>query len=225
MSSVSSEYKNKRFGFLPLFHNNFLYKNSVIYCLVFFTAMKHIKSVSRKQKIPNSRHILYLLFKLTVIVILFFLIAKYKALILVLLFEVLDFFKTVLRRCIPFLPIDFEFIFGITVAYYYGFIYSIIIYCLSIINRTILSSIELRHISKGIRHIPLFFFATFLHIYPFFPVAMVLLVINYLFKFLLKISTLQPLIEKTQYNIINFLAASFFFYMISVIYYYLPFLA
>jgi hypothetical protein len=187
--------------------------------------MPSIKKCFRKEKPSSSKQYVYLLLKILILFIILRIFAWFKPLILIVIFEIFDFFKTVLRRCFPFIPVDLEFIFGVTAAYYYGFVYSVVIFILSVLNRILLSSIEIRHISKAMRHIPLFFIATFFRFYPFFWVAMILLAMNYMFKFLIETLTSQPIIEKVQYNMLNFLSATILFYFISILYYYIPFLA
>ncbi len=167
----------------------------------------------------------YLFSKLALFVFLFYLFYSFKPLIIILVFELLDFFKNLLKQTIPYLPLDCVFVFGVTASYYYGFIYSVIIFFLGILNRIIMSCIEVRHISKAIRHIPIFFLVTFFISFNFFIVAMAALIINYFLKYLLKIAQGDIDIEKTQFYIVNFILATITFYFISILYFYLPFLA
>ncbi|MEM2131209.1 MAG: hypothetical protein QXR96_01670 [Candidatus Woesearchaeota archaeon] len=131
---------------------------------------------------------------------------------------------------IPYSPIDFVFLFGITASYYYGFIYGLVIFFLGTLNRIILSSFQFRHLSKGIRHIPLFYLSFIVgkgiifKNYGFFNIALILLIFNYILKFLLKIAKNDLEIEKTHFHVVNFFLSILGFYLVSIIYEYIPFL-
>lgn len=173
----------------------------------------------------SARKIIILIFKLLAIIIIVNLFSKYKPLIILAVFELLDFMKNIIKQSVPYMPIDLVFIFGITASYYYNPWFGVIIFFLGVVNRAIMSNIEFRHMSKGVRHIPLFFAASFLGAFPFFNAAFALLVLNYVLKFLLKIATYQTIFEKSHYNTVNFCMATLFFYLLSMIYFYFPFLA
>ncbi len=180
---------------------------------------------SKNKNTQKPKKYVYLLFKLLVFIILFKIVSIYKAFIIVLIFEVFDFFKTVLKQTIPYSPIDFEFIFGITVSYYYNPLFGVLIFFLSVINRTLLSCIEIRHITKSLRHVPLYFLITLFRGINFFWAAMIMLVLNYVLKYLFNFIKGDFSLSKTSFNVINFLMSTISFYLIYSIYYYFPFLA
>jgi hypothetical protein len=183
------------------------------------------KSSSERRKILGSRKITYFLFKLIIVGLLIVFLSKYKPLILVLIFEVLDFFKTVLKQTIPFTPIDLEFIFGITVSYYYSPLYGILIFFLSVVNRTLLSCIQIRHMEKSVRHVPLYFLISILTFLNFFVAAFAMLVTNYILKYFLNYLKGDMSFNKSPYNFISFFLSMTSFYLINTIYYYFPILA
>jgi hypothetical protein len=179
----------------------------------------------KKENCSKKRNYFYLFFKLAFILLLIYGVSRFKPLIIVAIFEIIDFFKNILKQAIPYIPIDFVFILGITASYYYGFTYGLIIFILGVLNRIVMSCIEARHISKAIRHIPLFLAASFLREFNFFFVAVALLIINYILKYWFKIAVHNVELDKVPYNIVNFFGGTILFYFIYILYYYLPFLA
>ncbi|MEM3374280.1 MAG: hypothetical protein QW757_02595 [Candidatus Woesearchaeota archaeon] len=170
-----------------------------------------------------------LISKIVLFIILLVIFSNFKPLIIILIFELLDFFKVIFKQFFPYIPVDFVFVFGLTASYYYGFVYGLIIFCLGIINRAILSCLELRHLTKAIRHLPIFYLSTIFRGISFFNnnffyVAFTLLCLNYLLKYGFKIARADLDFEKTPFHVINFFLAIIVFYLISMIYFYLPFL-
>jgi len=178
----------------------------------------------RKKSSKASKAII-LIFKFILILIFLNFSARFKPIFIIAAFEILDFFKNIVKQSIQYFPLDLVFIFGITGSYYYSPWVGVTVFLLGVINRAVMSSIEFRHLSKGVRHIPLFFVTQYLHGLPFFTAAMTLLVSNYVLKYILKIATYQPLFDKSHYNTVNFVLATIMFYLLSMIYYYFPFLA
>jgi hypothetical protein len=162
--------------------------------------------------------------KIAALILLVYVFFQYKPLIIIILFEILDIIKNIIKHHTPLTPIDLVFIFGIAGAYYYHFLIGLIIFVLGVVNRTIMLNIEIRHVSKGWRHILLFFIVTFMTSTPFFQVAFMMLVINYALKYILFIFQGIPF-DKVVFHIINFTLATMSFYLIHMIYYYMPFLA
>lgn len=152
---------------------------------------------------------------------------SFKPLIIIILFEILDFIKLIIKQFFPFIYLDFVFVLGITATYYYGFLYGIIIFILGIINRAIMSCLEQRHLKKIIRHIPIFYLLTIfknLNSNNFFYISFILLILNYILKYGLKIAKQELEFEKTPFHLINFILATLFFYIVSILYEYLPYL-
>ncbi len=179
------------------------------------------------EKSPQSKRIAYLAFKLLVILILFYFFMRFKPFIILLVFEITDLIKNIAKQSLPYIPIDFVFLFGMLAAYYYGFIYSVAIFVMGVINRIIMSAINFRHMSKGVRHIPLFFFCTLLknQNLNFFSTAVLLLAANYVLKYGLNIAFAKWEFDKIHYHLVNISDALFFFYLMYKLYSYFPFLA
>ena len=82
------------------------------------------------------------------------------------------------------------------------------------------------HIVKAIRHIPLFFLVAFLKgKTDFFTAAMIALTLNYVMKYIFRIAKdPETMFDSAIYLFTNYSIGALFFYLISVIYFYLPFL-
>jgi hypothetical protein len=165
-----------------------------------------------------------LLSKLLLVVAILILFIHNLPLFFVLLFEVLDFIKSALRKTFPFVPLDIEFVLGITVSYFFNPLWGILIFFLSVINNIIFMNVELRHITKGVRHIPLFFLISTMRNVNFFFAAFLLLTINYLLKYGLNIATGElDNFRRFPFSAINYLCATVCFYFINTVNSYLPF--
>ena len=166
------------------------------------------------------------LYKFVLALFLVLLALRHKALIIIILFEILDWTKNVVKHTLPYFPLEIRFVFGVTASYYYSPYIGIIIFCLGIINRTMLH-LEIMHIVKAIRHIPLFFFVQFLQTRSdFFIVAMIALTLNYVMKYVFRIAKdPETMFDSAIYLFTNYFIGALLFYLISVIYFYFPFLA
>ncbi|MCM2325166.1 MAG: hypothetical protein NDI94_01780 [Candidatus Woesearchaeota archaeon] len=177
-----------------------------------------------KKSKKRDYKILYLIFKIILIALVIKLSSTYRSIVLLFLFEIIDVWKTILRRTIPFIPIDFEFIFGITASYFFSPVLGVVIFIMSLINRFLLLSIEPRHIVKIIRHPLLFFGISFMGSIPFFWAAFIMLGLNYLLKFLLNAVFLDETPEKMLYHGVNFTASTIIFYLIHMLHFYVSFI-
>ena len=166
------------------------------------------------------------LYKIVLVFFLAMLVLRHKALIIIILFELLDWTKNIVKHAFPYFPLEVRFIFGVTASYYYSPFIGIIIFCLGIVNRTMLH-LDIMHIVKAIRHIPLFFLVQFLQSRSdFFTVAMIALTSNYVMKYVFRIAKdPETMFDSAIYLFTNYFIGTLLFYLISVIYYYLPFLA
>ncbi|MFH2020704.1 MAG: hypothetical protein ABIJ34_04780, partial [archaeon] len=162
--------------------------------------------------------------KLALLFIIVLLFSKYKIVIFLLAFELSDIFKISLKRRQADMALDLVFIFGITAAFYYNFFTSIQVFFLGIINRVIMSTIQVRHIVKIGRHIPLFLIASFLKMYSFFYIALILLVFNYVVKYAIETFIEGcPRFDKIHYHATNFCVSIILFYIIGLLYSLFPF--
>jgi hypothetical protein len=164
------------------------------------------------------------IYKILIILILLYFLSKYKFLIIILAFEILDFLKVYMRQSLNYFPIEFRFIFGIAASYYYHPIYGVIIFCIGIVNRAIMLKIEIMDIIKAVRHIPLFYLVYFFKGHNFFTLAMLALTLNYIMKYTLNIAHDRKGYDDIIYLVINYSTATVLFYFIYVIYTYLRFL-
>lgn len=166
------------------------------------------------------------LYKVVLALLLILLALRHKSLIIIILFELLDWTKNIVKHAFPYFPLEVRFIFGVTASYYYSPFIGIIIFCLGIVNRTMLH-LDIMHIVKAIRHIPLFFLVQFLQSKSdFFTVAMIALTLNYVMKYVFRIAKdPETMFDSAIYLFTNYFIGTLLFYLISVIYYYLPFLA
>ena len=66
--------------------------------------------------------------KIVLPLIILFILFRYKPLILLIIFEILDLSKLmILRKRFLQFPLDLVFVFGVTAAYYYSFLISVIV--------------------------------------------------------------------------------------------------
>jgi hypothetical protein len=156
--------------------------------------------------------------------IILYIIFNYKPLIIIMFFEFFDLIKLlILRKNLSQFPIDFVFVFGIAAAYYYGFLISIIIFVLGIINRMQVDHIKDRHVTKCIRHFTLFFLAFLLNEYSFFTLAVFLQLLNYFIKYGVSIiKSDSAIFDKSIFHIFNFVSSIILFYLIELFFDYFP---
>lgn len=178
---------------------------------------------SEKQKLKN---VLKLVFKIFSPLIILFIIFRYKPLLLIIFFEIFDLTKLlILRKKFKEFPTDIVFVFGITAAYYYGFLIAIIIFILGIINRLEVAHIKDRHITKCIRHFTLFFLASLLTGYSFFTLSTFLLLLNYLVKYgISMIESDNSIFNKSIFHVFNFISSIVLFYFIDLIFEHISYL-
>ena len=188
--------------------------------------MKARTKLNRKKnsKKNSLRETLLVTLKILGVILIIYIFSRYKPLLILVAFEILDLIKNVIKHVQPFTPVDFVFIFGITGSFFYSPIIGIIVFILGILNRTFMLHIEFRHIEKAWRHIPLFFIITLLRGQSFIVAATLMLVINYILKYLLYMIQGIPF-DKVFFHITNFTLSSLCFYLIHMVYFYLPFLA
>ena len=154
-----------------------------------------------------------------------FVLSKYKPLIILGLFEILDWTKIVLKKTIPYIPLDLVFVFGLTASYFYSPWFGVIIFLLGVLNRVVLLSIELRHCTKCVRHFIFFFIVPFYSDVNFFTIAIIMLSLNYILKYTFNIARGKiGEFDKFHFHLTNFSGATILFYLIGVIFDYLPFL-
>jgi hypothetical protein len=164
------------------------------------------------------------IFRILIIILLIYFLSKHKSLIIVLIFEILDLIKNILRPALPYMPLDIVFVFGVAASYYYNLYIGVLIFILGIVNRVIFICLEPRHVTKAIRHIPLFIITSLYSSNSFFTVAALMLTLNYLLKYGFNIARGDFRFDKFHYNIANYLSSLVFFYLIDIVYFYLPFL-
>lgn len=177
----------------------------------------------KKESILNFKKVIFIS-KLFILGILLFFFSKYKPLLLIIIFEILDLWKTVLQRAFPQLPLNLDFIFGVTASYFFSPLVGIIIYLLAIVNRIIFFAITYRHLAKGIRYLFLFILIPYLKFIDFYLLAIIILVLNYVIKYIGSFFFGPFELEDTFYDAVNFLLSSVVFYLISMLHFYLPFL-
>lgn len=166
-----------------------------------------------------------ILVKCIVVLLVIFIFSQYKPLLLILVFEVLELVKIILKEKIGGIALDLVFVFGIASTYYYNIVFGFLIFFLGIWNRTFMKMIKPRHISKWIRHFFIFFLVVFLRHVSFFQVGLLMLILNYMMKYLFNIIIIEPeFFGKTVYHISNFLLCILMFFLINTAYLNLPFL-
>ena len=170
------------------------------------------------------KNVLVHMSKITLPLILLYIVFKYKPLILLIIFEIFDLTKLlILRKRFTQFPLDLMFVFGVTAAYYYGFLIAIIVFTLGIINRMQVEHIKGRHVTKCIRHFTLFFLASLLNKYSFFTLAASLQLLNYLVKYSTSILRSDSAIfKKSVYHIFNFISSLILFFAIEKFFIYFP---
>jgi hypothetical protein len=176
-------------------------------------------------KKPSQKTILLHMLKTIMPLVLFYAFFKYKPLIILILFEFFDLTKLlILRKNFSQFPLDFVFVFGVAAAYYYGFLISIIIFVLGIINRMQVDHIRDRHITKSIRHFSLFFLAFILNNYSFFTLAVFLQLLNYFIKYgIFILNSDTAIFEKSVFHVFNFISSIILFYFIEIFFDYFAF--
>ncbi len=180
--------------------------------------VKNKKPSSLKNKYACLIQIILLLF-----IILIF--TQYKPLLLILVFEIVELIKVLIKQKTKQFPIDFVFVFGITASYFYSPIIGFVIFFLGVHNRKLMKTIKSRHITKGVRHLTLFLIVSLLRSFPFFSAAVLMLMINYAFKYLIGILFLsENVFDKALYHITNFIGSTVLFQIISILYQNLRFL-
>lgn len=175
-----------------------------------------MKRISRSTRFLDSAPLSAI--KITLSMILLFVIFRYEVLLLIIFFEIIDILKLILFRTrkVQF-PVDFVLVFGITAAYYYNYISAIIIFALGIMNRVETEHIKGRHMTKCIRHFILFYLARLLSSFSFFTLAVFLLLINYLLKYFMAfMQSDEGIYKKLIYHIFNFTASAALFFLISI---------
>ena len=152
--------------------------------------------------------------KIVLPLIILFILFRYKPLILLIIFEILDLLKLmILRKRFLQFPLDLVFVFGVTAAYYYSFLISVIVFILGIINRIEVAHIKDRHVTKCIRHFTLFFLTTILTNYPFFTLATFILLLNYVIKYYVSFMWFDgKMYLKSFFHIFNFIVSLVLFF-------------
>ena len=173
---------------------------------------------------PRLKKVVNPVLKILLPLVLLYIIFRYKPLLLIIFFEILDITKLlILRKRFGEFPIDLVFIFGIAGAYYYNFLIALLIFVLGIINRLEVAHIRDRHITKCIRHFTLFFLAFLLNTYSFFTLATFLQLINYLVKYSFSMmKSDNSIFNKSTYHVFNFITSLILFYFIEAIIKYFP---
>ena len=163
-----------------------------------------------------------LIIKLVFLYFVLNLLSKHKALIIILLFEMLDITKIFLRKTYPYIPIDFVFVFGITASYYFSPFIALLIFSLGVLNRILLFCIEERHLTKAVRHVFFYFFISILP-FGFFTSASIVLTLNYVLKYGFNIARSRMYsFDKTSFHIANYIGSTLIFYLIFVVCSYFP---
>ncbi len=153
-------------------------------------------------------------FAVIMILLLFFYFIKREVCIII-VFSVLDFLKNILKVKFQFIPVDLGYIFGVTAAFFYNPIYSIIILIIDNFNRAAFGFLESRHFSSAIRDIILFFIVIFLRPMPFLAAALVMLLLKYVFHYMPEIILAHNFpVEKLHFHVVNVLISTLFFYLI-----------
>jgi hypothetical protein len=165
-----------------------------------------------------------LVIKSLVVVLAVYFLFRHKALFFLLAFELLQIWKISIKDSHD-VSIDLVFIFGVAGAYYYHVFVGLAVFVLGVINRASINKLEARHIYKAGRILPLIVTASFLLQYSFFPMAVALLLINYVLKYLVDAIVYGCIdLEKTHYHAINIFLSLVMFFFIELIYRTLPIL-
>ena len=191
---------------------------------------KIIKEGVKTKKLRKSKGFkLIKLIYLLIILIFLFLFPKYKPIAIIIIFEIFDFFKYMIKRSFPLFPIDFEFVFGMLLAYFFSPFYSIIIVLLNIINRALYFNLDMGDILKIPRHVLMFYAMYFFKSYwiglSFFEAGMRLLVSNYILKYTISITYgTDSTFNSFPFHVVNMISSTTMFYLISVLNFYMPYL-
>ncbi|MBN2368359.1 hypothetical protein JXC34_05045 [Candidatus Woesearchaeota archaeon] len=182
------------------------------------------RSTKQKDRIKWGKS-LYVLFQAILFIYMVYFVSKNKFLIILIVFEILDILKNIATQSFEFFPFELRFVFGIAASYYYSPTIGIIIFCLGLINRAAMVHIRPSDFTKALRHFPLFFLTAAMGRFNFFTVALLALSLNYMMKYILRLGyESQGVFDDVVYLAINFVGASLIFYLLGMIYYYLPFL-
>jgi hypothetical protein len=180
------------------------------------------KNSKKKNKKSNYNYI-NLIYKGFLFFLILFILLKYKPLIFVILFEVLDVIKNIMRKTMLYFPLDLAYIFGVTLAYHYNFSMGVFIYVLSLINKIILGRIQVRHLANSLRLIPIFFIASKFTMFPFLIVASILLIINYILKYVFRIAVRSSNAYDTlPFHIANYIISLTFITLLNTVITFMP---
>ncbi len=176
--------------------------------------------MATRQKNVKHRQIIFYLAKILLPLLLVYILFRYKPVIPIMVFVLLDIIKLqILRKRFNQFPLDLVFVFGIAIAYYYSFLPSILVFILGILNRMQVEHIQGRHVTKCIRHFTLFFLASLLNFYQFFTLAAFLLLVNYVVKYgLALLDSDDSIYEKSIYHIFNFTSSLILFFIIGIVF-------
>lgn len=177
-----------------------------------------IRSASRKSNLYEDLlkriSLKYLLIFLLLIYITFF----NKRLLFLVIFEIFDVSKSIVKVKTGYLPIDLVFVFGVAVSYFFSPFLAIIIILLGMANRFIFGFFQPRHLIEIIRHLLIFFCVPFLRPYAFMNVGFIMLIVKYILKLvevciLGDISVYERIIS---YYIVNFFGSLTLLYFLSI---------
>jgi hypothetical protein len=151
------------------------------------------------------------------ILLIFFYFIK-KELVIVIIFTFFDFIKSIFKVKFKFVPIDLIYIFGVTASYFYNPFYSFLILIIGNFNRIAFGFFQSRHFSSSVRDIILFFISFFLKDFSFINVAIILIGLKYVLKFISDLVFLNKIFfEKFHFYIINIGTSLLIFYLINEI--------
>jgi hypothetical protein len=171
--------------------------------------IKHLVEEHPSEK--KTRNILPKMF--SIILTLLVLAVINRALILVAIFEVVDFIKHTIKFKTHFFPIDFHLIFGITVTYFYSPVYGFMIILLAQINRFIFGFFDTRYFTESIRSALLFLIIPFFKMYPYYYVAIGALTAKYIIHYATEfIVTRRLSFDKIYFHSINYIGSWAIFY-------------
>ena len=138
-------------------------------------------------------------------------------------YYILDVIKNIMRKTMLYFPLDLAYIFGVTLAYHYNFSMGVFIYVLSLINKIILGRIQVRHLANSLRLIPIFFIASKFTMFPFLIVASILLIINYILKYVFRIAVRSSNAYDTlPFHIANYIISLTFITLLNTVITFMP---
>ncbi|MFH0876514.1 MAG: hypothetical protein V1859_11350 [archaeon] len=154
-------------------------------------------------------------------IVLLILVALYlikKELLVVIIFTLLDFAKSILKVKFRFVPVDLCFVFGFCAAYFYNPIYSLVILVIADFNRFVFGFFEERHFIGHLRDIAVFLIVPFFRFLPFATAGIVIVFLKYFLNFSLQFIFYQRLyITKLHFYLINIMASLALIYLIDMI--------